>query len=61
MHVIKNHCFSFTVKGKHSLALSLTGGLVEGVAENGVLLLQTGQLGIWAFFQLVLQADDLLN
>lgn len=39
MHVITDHCFLFTVTGKHSLALSLTSGLVESVAENGVLLL----------------------
>lgn len=54
-----DHCFQSTVTGEHSLALSLAGGLVEGVTENGVLLLQTGQLGTGAFFQLVLQAKDL--
>lgn len=44
---------------EHSLALSLTGGLVEGVAQDGVLLLQTGQLGVGALLQLVLQTEDL--
>lgn len=46
-------------KKSHSLALSLTCGLVESVAENGVLLLETGQLRVGAFLQLVLQADKL--
>lgn len=54
-----DHRFLFAVTGEHSLALSLTSGLVEGITENGVLLLQTGQLGTGAFFQLVLQAEDL--
>lgn len=44
---------------KNSLALSLTCCLVESITENGVLLLETSQLGIRAFFQLVLQAENL--
>lgn len=48
-------------KKRHSLALSLTRGLVESVAENGVLLLETGQLRVGAFLQLVLQAANLQN
>lgn len=44
---------------KLSLALSLTCCLVESITENRVLLLETSQLGIRAFFQLVLQAENL--
>lgn len=50
---------SISARHQHSLALGLTRGLVEGVPENGVLLLETSQLSVGTLFQLVLQAEDL--
>lgn len=59
-HPVQNVVINFQgAAGKHSLALGLAGGLVEGIAEDGVLLLQPGQLGVGALLQLVLQAQDL--
>ena len=39
--------------------LSLAGGLVQGVSQYGVLLLQSGQLCVGSVLQLFLEADDL--
>ena len=41
------------------LALRLAGGLVEGVPQDGVLLLQASQLRVGAILQLLLQGPDL--
>lgn len=41
------------------LAFRLAGGLVEGIPQDGVLLLQTGQLRVGAILQLLLQRPDL--
>lgn len=40
-------------------ALGLAGCLVQGVSEDGVLLLQAGQLSVRAVLQLFLQTPDL--
>lgn len=41
------------------LAFHLAGGLVEGIPEDGVLLLQASQLRVGAVLQLFLQGPDL--
>lgn len=41
------------------LALRLAGGLVERVPQDGVLLLQAGELRVGAVLQLLLQGPDL--
>lgn len=41
------------------LALHLAGGLVEGIPQDGVLLLQASQLRVGAILQLLLQGPDL--
>lgn len=41
------------------LALHLAGGLVEGVPQDGVLLLQASQLRVGAVLQLLLKGPDL--
>lgn len=41
------------------LALHLARGLVQGVPQDGVLLLQAGQLRVGAILQLLLERPDL--
>lgn len=41
------------------LALHLAGGLVQGIPQDRVLLLQTGQLCVGTIFQLLLKSPDL--
>lgn len=42
-------------------ALGLAGCLVQGIPEDGVLLLQSGQLSVGAVLQLFLQTPDLFQ
>ena len=42
-------------------ALGQAGGLVQGVSEDGVLLLQPGQLSVGTVLQLLLQTHDLFR
>lgn len=42
-------------------ALGTAGGLVQSIPQDGVLLLQAGQLSGGAVLQLILQALDLLT
>lgn len=50
---------SFCPSAPALLALHLAGGLVEGIPQDGVLLLQASQLHVGAILQLLLQSPDL--
>lgn len=41
------------------LALHLAGGLIQGISQDGVLLLQPGQLSVGAILQLFLKSSNL--